>query len=105
MKRSILDLLGEPSVLDGYSVLSTQFTCFPGTKSTNTGTKEQILTLLVAHSFTAIAPDNEDIIPFMTDAVNAQEQQASSLLMGLSINFASMLTRLSALYAEAQASL
>ena len=99
----MIDLLGEPSVLDGYSVLSLLALLVQ--KSTNTGTKEQILTLQVAHSFTAIAPDNEDIIPFMTDAVNAQEQQASSLLMGLSINFASMLTRLSALYAEAQASL
>ncbi len=88
-----------------YSVLSLLAFLVSWYKSVNTGTKEQILTLQVAHSFTAIAPDNEDIIPFMTDAANAQEQQASSLLMGLSINFASMLTRLSALYAEAQASL
>jgi hypothetical protein len=69
--RSIIDLLGDPSIGDGFAVVS---------------------------------PTKPDIIPFATSAVNAQQQQVSSLLVALAANIDSIIMRISALYAEARAS-
>ena len=50
----------------------------------------------------AIAPDQEEIIPFVTNAVNTQQQQVSSLLRGFADNMHNLLARISRLYADAK---
>ena len=39
----------------------------------------------IANSFAAVSPDMADMVPFVTGAVNAQQQSASSLLRGLEV--------------------